>query len=485
MLRYGKKYWLRVWSYAKSVGHVESDSSEDTTLKTIMVIVSVLSGLNSGYFAVSFFQFGFISIALSLAIFSSFFLINLLAFRFHRQLFFFQSATFSAIYLQIVAYHVLHGGFVASSGYFDYGIGILVGIHLYYKGYGRYVWYGLLMTTAIVLYVLEPSLAVNAIDLPDSFRSLAFANDFVVIGSFVFLAISLFASQLRAERAKIQEAYSKLDESYDELRSTQKQLVRSEKMASLGRLTAGVAHELKNPLNFVNNFSDISTELIDELKEVLNSEGTETSEEVADLIDDIRDSTLAVRKNGLRADSIIVSMMEHAAHDSMERKATAINRVVSEYAAISLQGFKSLYPDFDIELDFTLAEDAGEFDISGPKIGEVVSNVVVNGLYAIRERKEDPPPDWKPALGLETERSGDGVMIRISDNGSGIPDDVRDKIFEPFFTTKPTDQGTGLGLSVAYETVVEGHDGTIDFETSASGTTFTIHLSSALVGKES
>jgi len=266
---------------------------------------------------------------------------------------------------------------------------------------------------------------------------------------------------------KVEQRTSELRQSLNELRAAQDRLVQTEKLASLGQLTAGIAHEIKNPLNFVNNFSAVSTELIDELNETLQSAALDgkTKEEVDELTGMLRSNLEKVVQHGKRADSIVRNMLLHSREGSGEHRPVDINAVVEESLNLAYHGARAERPSFNVTLQRALDPAAGMVDIYPQEITRVFLNLISNGFYATAKRKESAGEAFEPILSAATKDLGDGVEIRIRDNGTGIPPEVREKMFNPFFTTKPAGEGTGLGLSMSHDIVVKQHGGTIDVNT--------------------
>ena len=256
--------------------------------------------------------------------------------------------------------------------------------------------------------------------------------------------------------------------SLEELRTAQDRLVQTEKLASLGQLTAGIAHEIKNPLNFVNNFAALSAELIDELGEALKpaTMDEKTREETDDLAQMIKNNLEKVVQHGRRADSIVKNMLLHSREGSGERRPVDINALVGESLNLAYHGARAEKQEFQIRLDQDLDPAAGMAELLPQEITRVLLNLISNGFYAAMKRKaESGLNGYEPALMAATRDLGDRVEIRIRDSGSGIPPDVREKMFNPFFTTKPAGEGTGLGLSLSYDIVVKQHGGTIEVDT--------------------
>lgn len=268
-----------------------------------------------------------------------------------------------------------------------------------------------------------------------------------------------------------------LERSIEELRATQIHLVQQEKMASLGQLTAGIAHEIKNPLNFVNNFAVLSRELIDELRRELKANPDLRLADVVDVLDDLALNTEKIEIHGRRADGIVRSMLEHSRGGTGRRQPVELNTLVEEYVNLAYHGMRAQMPGFMAEIVRKYDPEVGEVDVIPQEFGRVLVNLLNNAFYAVYEQAQTTGPPYAPRLHVTTQKLSDAVAVSIRDNGPGIPDDVRAKIFEPFFTTKPPGEGTGLGLSLAYEIVTQGHGGNLTVESKKGhGATFTVTL---------
>ena len=278
---------------------------------------------------------------------------------------------------------------------------------------------------------------------------------------------------------EVQARTRELSTSLDDLRSTQDRLIQSEKLASLGQLTAGIAHEIKNPLNFVNNFSALSSDLIDELREVLEPStlDEQTRAEVHELTDLLKGNLAKVVQHGKRADSIVKNMLLHSREGSGDHRPVDVNALIEESMNLAYHGARAEKPDFNVTLARDFDPFAAEVDLYPQEITRVLLNLIGNGFYAVTERKGRMDNTFEPTVSAMTRNLGDRVEIRIRDNGTGIADDVKAKMFNPFFTTKPAGAGTGLGLSLSHDIVVKQHGGTIDVATEAGAfTEFTIVL---------
>ena len=258
-----------------------------------------------------------------------------------------------------------------------------------------------------------------------------------------------------------------LAKSLEDLRTTQDRLVQTEKLASLGQLTAGIAHEIKNPLNFVNNFSAVSVELIDELRQALAAANLDDRlrAEIGEIADMLQGNLDKVMQHGRRADSIVKNMLLHSRQGSGEHRPVDINAIVEESLNLAYHGARAERQGFNITLERSLDPTAGEVDVFPQDITRVLLNLISNGFYAATKRRGDGFRDgYEPTLTTVTKNLGDRVEIRIRDNGTGIPPEVKDKIFNPFFTTKPAGEGTGLGLSISHDIIVKQHAGSIEVD---------------------
>nr|MBA2561746.1 GHKL domain-containing protein [Chitinophagaceae bacterium] len=234
-----------------------------------------------------------------------------------------------------------------------------------------------------------------------------------------------------------------------------------EKMASLGELTAGIAHEIQNPLNFVNNFSEVNNELIEELK---GQKSTLKSEEQDDMLNDIFENNLKISHHGKRADAIVKGMLQHSQKSSSKKETTDINALAEEYLRLSYHGFRAKDNSFNTNFTTHFDETIGKIEVAPQDIGRVLLNLYNNAFYAVNEKNKQLNGTFEPTVSVSTKQVGDNVEISVRDNGVGMPQKVVDKIFQPFFTTKPTGKGTGLGLSLSYD-IIKAHGGAIKVET--------------------
>lgn len=304
-------------------------------------------------------------------------------------------------------------------------------------------------------------------------------KQFALLGGIaVLLIVALLLYRTNRFRQKtnktLSEQKEQIEKTLTELKSTQTQLIQSEKMASLGQLTAGIAHEIQNPLNFVNNFSEVNLELIDEIRSRSASTGDETTNE---LLSDIYQNNEKIRFHGQRADAIVKGMLQHSRASSSQKEPTDINALCDEYLRLSYHGLRARDKAFNARFETDFDPSVGKISLLPQDFGRVILNLVTNAFYAVNLKKNEAGGSYDPLVKIQTRKAGGRVEIRVTDNGPGIPDVIRDKIFQPFFTTKPTGQGTGLGLSLSYDIIIKGHGGALQVESvPEQGASFIITL---------
>src|SRR6187549_3036995 len=286
---------------------------------------------------------------------------------------------------------------------------------------------------------------------------------------------------LKAQNEELKKQVSirteELNKSLNDLKATQQQLIQSEKMASLGELTAGIAHEIQNPLNFVNNFSEVNEELLKELKAEAEKGNVE---EVKAIANDIEFNSAKINHHGKRADAIVKGMLQHSRNSSGQKEPTDINALANEYLRLAYHGLRAKDKSFNAITKTDYDETIGKINIIPQDIGRVILNLITNAFYAVTEKKKLHPDAYEPTVSISTKKINDKVEVQVVDNGNGIPQKVLDKIFQPFFTTKPTGEGTGLGLSLAYD-IVKAHGGDLKVETKeGEGSEFIICLSTGV-----
>lgn len=294
-------------------------------------------------------------------------------------------------------------------------------------------------------------------------------RNFSLFGMFVAMVLMIIAFIRFVEKQKLNK---KLSETLSDLKSTQSQLIQREKMASLGELAAGISHEIQNPLNFVNNFSEVSRELISEVFEEL-SKGNQ--QDAMNILEDVKENLDKINHHGKRADSIIKGMLQHSRSSSGTKEPTDINALADEFLRLAYHGLRARDKSFNALMKTDFDQKLGKVNVIPQDMGRVILNLITNAFYAANEKRITGKENYQPTVQVSTRKTKDKVMVLVQDNGNGIPQHVLGKIFQPFFTTKPAGEGTGLGLSMSYDIVTKGHGGELTVETSEGlGTTFTI-----------
>jgi two-component system NtrC family sensor kinase len=324
----------------------------------------------------------------------------------------------------------------------------------------------------------QQELAAQKINYQNKIRTYLLLSGLII---FSVIALLLYRNNKQKQQANLllQQQKTEIQNTLAQLKATQAQLVQSEKMASLGELTAGIAHEIQNPLNFVNNFSEVSNELIEELKSERSKVKSERDEQLEDeLLDDISKNLEKINHHGKRADAIVKGMLQHSRSSSGQKEPTDINALCDEYLRLSYHGLRAKDKSFNATINTDFDHSIEKINIIPQDVGRVILNLLTNAFYAVSEKKQQNIPGYEPTVTVSTKKINDQVEIKVADNGNGIPKKVLDKIFQPFFTTKPTGQGTGLGLSLSYDIITKGHGGKLKVNTQENeGTEFIIHLS--------
>jgi two-component system, NtrC family, sensor kinase len=296
-----------------------------------------------------------------------------------------------------------------------------------------------------------------------------------VLGIFFLLAFILVRANRQKQKANtlLRQQKNKIEETLDELKTTQKQLIQSEKMASLGELTAGIAHEIQNPLNFVNNFSEVNAELIDELQQEL---ATGNQQKAIDLANEIKENEQKISHHGKRADGIVKGMLLHSRTSSGQKELTDMNKLADEYLRLAYHGLRAKEKSFNAKFETDFDENIGKINVVPQDIGRVILNLVNNAFYAVNEKRNQYENGYEPNVKIVTRKLNGKIEVTVMDNGNGIPKEALDRIFQPFFTMKPAGKGTGLGLSLSYD-IIKSHGGEFKVETKEGEyTTFTFDL---------
>lgn len=323
-------------------------------------------------------------------------------------------------------------------------------------------------------YQLDLTRKQSEIDLLSKERQIdRFLRIMLIAGAALFLLLSIllfqrFRYKQQANR-QLEKANADVNRALEELKNTQQQLVQSEKMASLGQLTAGIAHEIRNPLNFITNFAAVSRELADELNE------TASPDERRELSVDLKRNLEKIEEHGLRANSIVRSMMLHARQGKGERQSVNLRNLTEENIQLAFHGMRATHPDFDVTIEKHLSIHLPAMEVIQQDISRVLLNLLNNAFYSVRERSKRKEPGYRPTVRIFLDAEQQHAVLRVEDNGLGISADKLDMIFEPFYTTKPPGEGTGLGLSISHD-IVKGHGGTMQARSAGGWTVFEVRL---------
>jgi two-component system NtrC family sensor kinase len=330
----------------------------------------------------------------------------------------------------------------------------------------------------------QDALKAAAIAYQDKVRFYALAGILAVVLLIMFILWFSNNARKKANRLlhqqnqQIQSQHQALEKTLAELNATQTQLVQREKMASLGELTAGIAHEIQNPLNFVNNFSEVNTEMLEELKAEIEKPKAERDEQLeVELINGLIENEKKISHHGKRADFIVKGMLQHSRTSTGEKQLTNTNILADEFLKLSYHGLRAKDKSFNAEIVTHFDEKLPKVNIAQQDIGRVLLNLFNNAFYAVNQKQKTAGADYKPEVTVSTFAEKNNLVIKVKDNGNGIPDAIKEKIMQPFFTTKPTGEGTGLGLSLSYDILVKGHGGTLDVNSKeGEGSEFVVRL---------
>ena len=446
----------------------EALPSREFKRRTTAIEMGMFMAAGGVSYALVYALLGFASLPIMALLYVASFGLNLWLLRRTGQFRFFEQLQLASVLLFPLAGHVQIGGFQNSSM-------LILSVFLAPAA-------ALLFTSTAVAraYFYAAAATLSVAGVWDYFYAPAERLPRVVLGLFtVWIPLSIFTILyflMEGFRRKQEELRTELQQSLDHLKATQDQLVQREKMASLGELTAGIAHEIQNPLNFVNNFSDVSTELLDELAQE-QARPIRDAELEAELLDDLRQNLTKITQHGQRASSIVRGMLEHSRASTGERQLIDLNALCDEYLRLAYHGLRAKDKTFNATLETNLAPTLPQVEVIGQDLGRVLLNLFTNAFYAVHQRQRASGAGYIPTVGVHTHAVAGAVEVRVRDNGTGMPPEVQQKIFQPFFTTKPSGEGTGLGLSLAYDIITKGHGGTLTVESQpGAGTVFTLRL---------
>ncbi|MEZ0485938.1 sensor histidine kinase [Fibrella aquatica] len=457
-----KKY---LWN---NLGFADLDS-EEYTRRTTAVQLGFFTAISGAIYCLIYVWLGFPGMTLSSASYIVLFLIALTYLAVTHNFNVYKHVQLGLILLAPLANHLIVGGFVESSSVILASfITPVIALTFVTRKTAR-LFFFLFIAITLIGGIWELLIVPPVRRLPDFVISLFFTANIIFICVIIYFLIDGF---LR----KQEELRTELRQSLETLRATQNQLIHAEKMASLGELTAGIAHEIQNPLNFVNNFSEVSVDLIQELDEERQRPVPDHDLE-AELLDDLKQNLQKIELHGKRASSIVRGMLEHSRASSGQRTPTDLNALADEYLKLAYHGMRAKDKSFTAQYECMPEPTLEPVSVMAQDISRVLLNIFTNAFYAVQARSKQEPADYVPRVTVQLSRKVKQVVVTIQDNGSGMPEEIKAKIFQPFFTTKPTGQGTGLGLSLAYDIVTKGHNGTIDVVSAeGKGTSFTITI---------
>ena len=466
-----------------SVFGYSSCSDEERQRRSILIILVGLTSFAGLIYSVIYVFLGVSQAMIAIQIYIGFSLINLALYYFYKNYNFFRNVQLVAILLFPTLTHILIGGFEQSSVVVLSAMMSPLGALMFHTPKRAKVFFMLFVLMLFLSVIIDLFIPVARIDIPKDIRIVFYFLNIVIITSISFFLLLKFVSdneefkmELKSKNLELSEEKQRVEETLAELKITQNQLIQHEKLASLGQLTAGIAHEIKNPLNFINNFSELSLELIDEVFEEMNKPDNKNAvENITAILEDVKQNLQKVYKHGSRADSIVKSMLMHSRGSTGEKVLTALNTVVSENMTLSFHSMRANKNPYNVSLEISRDESIGMVPLIAEDFSRVIINLCNNAFDAMRE-KLTHSEGYIPKLRVTTSTSGSKVIIQIADNGPGIPEHIKDKIMQPFFTTKKGTEGTGLGLSITHD-IIEVHGGELRVDTKeGEGAEFTIIL---------
>jgi signal transduction histidine kinase len=466
-----------------SVFGYSSYSDEERQRRSILIILVGLTSFAGLIYSVIYVFLGVSQAMIAIQIYIGFSLINLALYYFYKNYNFFRNVQLLAILLFPTLTHILIGGFEQSSVVVLSAMMSPLGALMFHTPKRAKVFFMLFVLMVFLSVIIDLFIPIARIDIPKDVRIVFYFLNIVIITSISFFLLLKFVSdneefkmELKSKNLELSEEKQRVEETLAELKTTQNQLIQHEKLASLGQLTAGIAHEIKNPLNFINNFSELSLELIDEVfDELKKPDNKDATENITALLGDVKLNLQKVYKHGSRADSIVKSMLMHSRGSTGEKVLTALNTMVSENMTLSFHSMRANKNPYNVSLEISLDESIGMVPLIAEDFSRVIINLCNNAFDAMREKLAHSE-GYIPKLRVTTSTSGSKVIIQIADNGPGIPEHIKDKIMQPFFTTKKGTEGTGLGLSITHD-IIEVHGGELKVDSiEGEGAEFTIIL---------
>ncbi len=457
---------------------------EERQKRNILIFLVLITAVAGSLYTTVYSLLGVYETNLPIAIYVSFCILNLLQYFLFKHYPLFRTLQLIGILLFPTATHYFNGGFDQSSVVALAAMLSPLGALMFHSARGAKLFFYLFISMIGFSAIADFYFDIPRTDIPRSVKMLFYFFNITTITSISFFLLQKFLADsektkglLKAKNQELFAEKAKVELALGDLRAAQTQLIHSEKMASLGELTAGIAHEIQNPLNFVNNFSEVSLELLHDLKEAIKNGDPNSIDEV---LNDFSLATEKINHHGRRASDIVKSMLQHSRTGTGQKEPVDINALCEEYLRLAYHGLRAKDSGFMSAYDLKLDESVGKVAVYPQEIGRVLLNLINNSFYAVHEKSKKGIDGYKPRVLIQTEKHEASVRIIVEDNGMGIPDSIKEKIFQPFFTTKPTGQGTGLGLSLSYD-IVKAHGGELKVEsTEGKGTTFLIQLSTTV-----
>jgi signal transduction histidine kinase len=466
-----------------SVFGYSSFSDEERQRRSILIILVGLTSFAGLLYSIIYVLLGVSQAMIAIQIYIGFSLVNLALYYFYKNYNFFRNVQLLAILLFPTLTHILIGGFEQSSVVVLSAMMSPLGALMFHTPKRAKVFFLLFVLMVFLSVIIDLFIPIARIDIPKDIRIVFYFLNIVIITSISFFLLLKFVTdneefklELKSKNLELSDEKQRVEEALNELKITQNQLIQHEKLASLGQLTAGIAHEIKNPLNFINNFSELSLELIDEVFEELEKPNkVEAKENITALLEDVKLNLQKVFKHGTRADRIVKSMLMHSRGSTGEKAPTALNTLVSENVTLSFHSMRANKNPYNVSMDINLDESIDLVPVIAEDFSRVIINLCNNAFDAMRE-KLARTEGYIPKLSVTTSKSNNKIIIQIADNGPGIPVEIKDKILQPFFTTKKGTEGTGLGLSITHD-IIEVHGGELRVDNKdGEGAQFTIIL---------
>jgi len=464
---------------AKTFGYSDFDE-EERERRSILIFLIGLTCLGGLLFSLTYLYLGVWHTTIATIIYIGFSILNLIYYYVTKNYQAFRNAQLVSILFFPFLAHIFNGGFEQSSAVVLACILSPLGALMFHRPKVAKIFFISFVIILLLAACIDLFIDIPRTNIPVEIRVFFFFSNLALTSTICFALLYKFVqdnddikSLLKVNNQELIQKKQRVEEALIELKNTQKQLVHSEKMASLGELTAGIAHEIQNPLNFVNNFSEVGNEFLEDLLEELEKKNYD---EVQAIALDLKTNLEKINHHGKRADGIVKAMLQHSNSSSGHKVPININALCDEYLRLAYHGLRAKDKSFNATMNTDFEPDLPEIEVVAQDMGRVILNIITNAFHAVSDRRKQENEEYAPKVTVGTKPGKNMIEIYIQDNGPGITDEVMEKIFQPFFTTKPTGQGTGLGLSLAFD-IVKSHGGQIKIDTKVGeGSTFIIQL---------